>query len=174
MTPGNAISSATAATLIATIIILILVGTYAAINFGSGASETSITCSESTATFSVIQNSTTADLNFPIPAEPCEHQISLSGFNLTTAGDAPNSLSGNIKVDSRSPLTGFILYVNGTYELFNAMVPSHATTYSIQYNAVLSNATLPIIAGMSYSIEFVALFKDKTATTATTLVNATV
>ena len=173
MTPGNAISSATAATLIVTIIILILVGTYAAINLGSGASETSITCSESTATFAVIQNSTTADLNFPIPAEPCEHLISLSGFSLTTAGVAPNSLSGYIKVDSPTLLTGFILYVNGTYELYNAMATSHATTYTIQYNAVLNNATLPIITGMIYSIEFVALFKDKTATTSTTLVNAT-
>ncbi len=52
------------------------------------------------------------------------------------------------------------------------MGPDHETSYSIQFITVLSNATLPIVSGGSYTIEFVALFKDGTAATATTTINA--
>ena len=65
----KSISSATAATLIATVIIIIVVGTYATLSFNSGSSETSITCSESTATFTVIQNGTAQGLSYPIPGD---------------------------------------------------------------------------------------------------------
>ncbi len=162
-----------AATLAATVIIIIVIGTYATLNFNTGSSETSITCSESTATFTVIQNGTAQGLSYLIPADPCQHQISLSGFSLSTTGNGTNSLNGNVNVNSRSSLITFIVYVNRTYELYNDFAHSGTSRYSIQYNADLNNATLPIIPGMSYTIEFVAIFKDGTATTVMTTVNAT-
>jgi hypothetical protein len=174
MQPGKKrISFAMAVTMIATVLIILVVGTYAALSFNRGGSETSITCSESIATFTVIQNGTAEAITYPIPAEPCQHQISLIGFALTTNGSS-NQLTGNVNVNSRSPLATLILYVNGTYELFNDFARSGSTHYSIQYNSPpLNNETLPIITGMRYTIEFVALFNDGTATTAATTVNAT-
>ena len=169
----RSVSSAMAATLVATVIIIIVIASYATLSFNNGSSETSITCSESIATFTVIQNGTAQGLIYPIPADPCQHQVSLSGFSLSTTGNLSNTLRGNVNVDSHSPLITFIVYVNGTYELYSDLSHSGSAQYSIQYNAVLNNATLPIISGMSYAIEFVALFKDGTATTATTIVNAT-
>jgi hypothetical protein len=169
----RSISTASAATLVVTVIIIIVIGTYATLNFSSGGSETSTTCNESTTTFTVIQNGTTQDLSYLIPASQCQRQVSLSGFSLQSAGSSPGLLSGNVSVVSPSPLTTFLLYVNGTYELFNDFALSSGSSPIIQYNAVLSNATVPIITGLSYSIEFVAIFGDGTATTATTLVTAT-
>ena len=168
----RSVSSAMAATLVATVIIIIVIESYATLSFNNGSSETSITCSESIATFTVIQNGTAQGLIYPIPEGPCQHQVSLSGFSLST-GNLSTTLRGNINVDSHSPLITFIVYVNGTYELYSDLSHSGAAQYSIQYKAVLNNATLPIISGMSYAIEFIALFKDGTATTATTIVNAT-
>ena len=162
-----------AATLVATVIIIIVIGSYATLNFNNSGSKTSKTCSESIATFTVIQNGTAQELSYPIPEGPCQHQISLSGFSLSTTGNLSNALSGSVNVNSGSPLITFIVYVNGTYELYNAFSHSITSQYSIQYNAFLNNETLAIIPGMSYTIEFVALFKDGTATTATAIVNAT-
>jgi len=162
-----------AATLVATVIIIIVIGSYVTLSFNNGSSKTSISCSESTATFTVIQNGTAQELSYPIPADPCQHQISLSGFTISTNGNLSNALSGNVIVNSRSPLITFIVYVDGTYELYNDFSSSSTSQYTLRYNAFLNNETLPIISGMSYTIEFVALFKDRTATTATTIVNAT-
>ena len=151
-----------------TIIIVILIGAYATISTTNGSSETSITCSESTATFVISQNGTEEGLSAAIPAEPCQHHISLSGFKLTTS---TGSLTGSINVSSRSPLTTLILYLNGSYELYNVFAQS-GTSFSMQYSTALSNSTLTIIAGITYNVEFVALFKDGTATTANTTIIA--
>ena len=102
-----------------------------------------------------------------IPSESCAHKISLSGFSLTPAG----SLRGTISVDSQSPLTGLIVYFNGTYELYSGVANSNSSKYSILYGAVLVPTQL-IVAGKVYSLEFIALFKDGTATIASTQVSA--
>jgi len=164
----KAISSALLATLVATIVIVIVIGAYATISTMSGSSDTSITCSESTATFVISQNGTEEGLSAPIPAQPCQHHISLSGFTLTTS---TGSLTGSINVSTRTPLTTLILYLNGSYQLYNVFAQS-GTSFSMQYNTGLTNSTLTIIAGLTYNVEFVALFKDGTATTANTTIIA--
>lgn len=172
-TARRAISSASLATIVATVVIIIAIGTYATINIDKSSSVTSMTCSESTTTFIVIQNGTSQSLSYLIPAAPCQHQITLSGFTLNSSKTSLGSLTGNVNIKSDSPLKTFLVYVNGTYELFNVFGNSGSSSYAIQYNAVLNNATVPIFTGMSYEIEFVATFKDGTAATATTLINAT-
>ncbi len=165
---SKAITSLGLSILIATVIVVILVGTYAAITFTSDGS-TSITCVESSGTFSVLQNSSTTYISYPVPAEPCQHHISLTGFSLNaTRGTSLISLGGTIHVISRSQLTGLIIYVNGTYEQYNPMSPIKISSYSFQYNTVLGNGTVPIISGANYVVEFVAIFKDGTATTSST------
>ncbi|MDG6906530.1 MAG: hypothetical protein JRN20_12175 [Nitrososphaerota archaeon] len=166
--PGRSLSKASIVILVITIIIIIVIGAYAALNFGSGGAVTSMTCAETTTTFTVFDNGTSQELNYLVPAEPCQHSISLSGFALGAAGNSPGSLTGNVIVNSYSPLTMFLVYVNGTYELFNDFYNSGETHYTIQYNAVLNNSTLPIISGINYSVEFVAVFKDGTVATSTT------
>jgi hypothetical protein len=158
--------------LIATAIVVILFGTYAAITFTNGGS-TSITCGESSATFAVLQNSTTTYVSYPIPAEPCQHQITLTDLSLNASGENSQiQLGGMIHVVSKSQLVGLIMYFNGTYELYNPMSSIRASSYSFQYNTVLDNTTIPIIPGMNYTVEFVAIFKDGTATTASATLRA--
>ena len=168
MRAKKAISSALLATLVVTIIIVIVIGAYATISIKGGSSETRITCSESTATFVVSQNGTEEALSAPIPAEPCQHQISLSDFSLETS---TGSLTGSINISSQSPLTTLILYLNGSYQTYNVFVQT-GSSFSMQYNAGLTNSTVTIIAGPTYNVEFVAFFKDGTATTANTTVVA--
>lgn len=157
--------------LIATVIVIILVGTYATITFTNEGEN--LTCSESTATFAVLQNVTTTYVSYPIPAEPCQHHISLTGFSLNiTSGTSLIALSGFVHVTSPSQLNGLIMYLDGTYEQYSPMTQIRATSYSFQYNTVLGNGTVPVTSGMNYTLEFVAVFKDGTATTASLTLKA--
>lgn len=166
------ITSIALTVLIATMIIVILVGTYAAITFDGG-SETSMTCAESVATFAVLENGSTVHTSFPIPADPCQHRLTLEGFTLNSTSEGVQyTLGGMLHVDSKSQLVGLILYMNGSYELYNAMTPIKADSYTFQYSTVLGNASAPIFFGMNYTVEFVAIFKDGTATTASATLRA--
>jgi len=168
---NRSISTASMATLVATIVIVIAIGTYALITFGNiGAVQTAstTTCSETTSTFTVDQNGSPLGLAYLIPASPCVHQVSLSGFTLKQSG----AVSGNVHVDSNSQLSMFLIYLNGTYETFNDFAAHSGSSFTVQYNAVFSNSTLPIMSGSNYVIEIVAVFKDGTATPATTVVTA--
>ena len=99
--------------------------------------------------------------------------MTLSGFSLNaTAGTAQIPLSGMIHIGSKSQLNGLLIYLNGTYESYNPMSSIKASSYSFQYNALLDNTTVPIITGMNYTVEFVATFKDGTATTASITLKA--
>ena len=169
MTPNRSVSKTSAVALGLMAMIIIAIAAYAGTSLTGKSSETSITCSESFSEFNVIQNGTSAQLNLAFPASPCEHHISMSGFSLTSSGTTSSSisLSGNVYVNSTSPLSALIVYVNGTYETTSSLANSNTRPYTIQYNAVLNNQTVPIIAGMNYKLEFVALFEDQSAATAT-------
>jgi hypothetical protein len=170
---SRGITSFSLAILIVVAIIIILAGTYAAFTF-TGGGGASTTCITSPATFSVLQNRTTTYISYPIPAEPCQHKMTLSGFSLNaTLETSQIPLSGMIHISSKSQLNGLLIYLNGTYEVYSPMSLTGASSYSFQYNTVLDNATVPIISGMNYTIEFVAIFKDGTATTASTTLKAT-
>ena len=118
---SRGITSLVLSILIATAIIIILVGTYAAFTFTGGAGNAT-TCSISPATFAVLQNSTTTYISYPIPAEPCQHKMTLSGFSLNTAGETSQiPLSGTIHISSKSQLTGLLVYLDGTYEVYSPM-----------------------------------------------------
>ena len=162
-------STGMAAALVVSIIIIISIATYATV-VSNGNESTYVSCTATTSTLAAPQG-----LAVVIPEpESCAHKISLSGFSLTPAGSGTsnsNSLRGTISVESQSPLTGLILYLNGTYELYSGMTNSNTTHYSIQYGAVLSG-TEPIVAGKAYSVEFIALFQDGTATIASTQISA--
>lgn len=166
----HSISSASLVTLLVTVII-IAIGGYAAFSISNNGTTTSITCSESTATFNVLQNGTSQELSYPIPSEPCLHTIVLSGFSLTI-DEGSGDLNGNVSVNSHSPLITILVYVDGKYELFNDFSGKGSSPSTMLYFAPLNNSTVPLIAGNTYSIEFVAIFRDGTATTATTSVVA--
>jgi hypothetical protein len=168
--PSQGISRATLATIVVSLVIIIAVVGYATISYLGTQQPTSITCSEATTTFYAPQNGTTQALAYPIPVAPCMHQLSLSGFSLTAR---TNTLSGTLRVNSRSPITGLLIYVNGSYQTFNALsLPSSSGQYSLQYTASLANSTISIVAGNSYLVEFVGIFKDGTATTASVAITA--
>ncbi|MGH2638781.1 MAG: hypothetical protein ACRDF4_05795, partial [Rhabdochlamydiaceae bacterium] len=170
----RSISTPAAATLAVTGIIIIVIAAYAGLTLASNTTDTSITCSESVSQFTVVQNGTASELTLSIPDSPCQHHITLSSFSLaTTAGaDSSMSLSGNVYVNSTSPLSALVVYVNGSFETTTNLVSANTRPYTIQFNAILSN-TVQMIAGAKYRLEFVALFRDHTATTATTTVNLT-
>ncbi len=153
-------------------IVIIVIGALAALPRVDNGS-THITCSESPETFSVPQNSTTAYLTYGIPSDPCQGHISLGNFSLNVnSGSGQASLSGGIRVNSRSQLKGLIVYLNGTYETYSAMSPVGTTTYAFQYNTLLQDQIVPIVSGTSYTLEFVAIFKDGTATEASVSLTA--
>jgi hypothetical protein len=75
-----------------------------------------------------------------------------------TGSKTSSSLIGTIIVDSQSPLTGLVVYLNGTYKLYSGVANSNASLYSMQYGSVLSSTVQPIVTGRAYSVEFIALF----------------
>jgi hypothetical protein len=161
---SQGISRATLATIVASLVIVVALGSYATINYLGNNQPVSITCNETTTTFYAPQNGTTQALAYPIPAAPCTHQLSVKNFSLTAG---TNMLNGTIEVNSKSPITGLFIYVNGTYQTFNALtISSSSAQYSLQYTAALSSSTISIVSGNSYLVEFVGIFKDGTATTA--------
>lgn len=173
MAKSRAISSAGVAIIAGTVIVIIVIGLLAALpHFGNGS--THITCSESPETFSVPQNSTTSYLTYWIPADPCQGHISLGNFSLNVnSGTGQASLSGNVHVDSRSQLKGMIVYLNGSYETYSAISPVGTIGYTLQYDTILQDQIVPIVAGTIYTLEFVAIFKDGTATEASISLTAT-
>ena len=163
-------SNGKVATIAVSLILVVAISGYGTIDYFQN-QPTSITCRESTSTFIVMQNETSIGIEFPIPAQPCIHEISLHGFTLTarvTSGD----LHGTITVNSRSQLEGLIVYVNGAYEIYAAMVGPKTREYSILYNATFSNDSPLITSGTNYLVKFVAIFKDGTASTASVVVRA--
>jgi cell division protein YceG involved in septum cleavage len=161
---------ATIVTIVVSVIIIIGIASYAAISYyGNG--PTTITCSESTSTFTVMQNDTIQAISFAIPAQQCIHHLALNGFSLSIVNNK-GLLEGTVSVNSGSPLDGLIIYLNGTYELYSPLSISNVRQYSMEYTTDLSNQTISIIAGKSYLIEFVGLFRDGTASTASIVVNA--
>ena len=167
---SRGISRATLATVVASLLIIFAIGSYAAIDYRGNQQPTSITCSEITTTFDFPENGTTQALAYPIPVAPCMHELTLKSFTLTAGTDI---LNGTVDVNSRSPITGLLIYVNGTYQTFSALkLSSSSVRFSMQYSASLSSHTISIVAGNSYLVEFVGIFKDGTATTASDLITA--
>lgn len=152
------------------LVIVVAIASYATIDYFES-QPTSITCSESTSTFTVMENGTGQGVEFPIPAQPCAHEMGLHGLTLTMRANS-GDLNGTISINSRSQLEGLIVYVNGTYEVYNAIAGSSARQYSIGYNTTLSNGSLLITPGTNCLVKFVAIFKDGTASTASAVVRA--
>ena len=160
---SSAFTNATMVTFIVTAAIIVAIVGYITISsFGSGGPTTC--SSETTSTFSVVENGNSTFVTYPIAG--CDHSIALSGFTLAESG----SLAGDVSINSHSEITGLILYVNGTYSTF-AAIGSYAS--SMHYSAMLDNQTFPLAAGNEYTIGIVAIFKDKTAATGETVVTVT-
>jgi hypothetical protein len=152
------------AALIVAIIVIISIATYATVASNQNES-TYVSCTQTTSTY------TPQEITFVVPSpEACAaDKISLSGFLLTSSGTS-YSLHGTITVDSQSPLTGFIVYFNGTHAQYSGAASSSSSQYSIQYNGG-SSRTVPIVPAKNYSVEVVALFQDGTGTIASTQVS---
>ena len=127
-----AISKGMVVTMAVSLVIVVAITGYATINSFEN-QPSSITCSESASTFSVMENGTGQGVEFTIPAQPCAHEIGLHGFTLTARANS-GDLNGTISINSSSQLEGLIVYVNGTYEVYTALAGSRAKQYAIEYN----------------------------------------
>lgn len=152
--------------------VVVIVGVYVDLNLNRN-NILPITCGNSPTELTVTENGTTTVESYRIPALPCRHGISLSGFSLITTGaQIQNYLSGYVYINSTSPLTKLLLFINGTFESERSYSNNFTTPYAIQYKAGLSNTSLPIISGKTYVVEFVAVFQDDSASSATAMITA--
>jgi len=96
--------------------------------------------------------------------------MTLSGFSLCSSNCTypTPSLSGQVKLNGQSPLKTLQLFVNGTKEGVG-VYETGETNFALQYNAAFKSPE--VIAGDSYVIWLLAVFRDNsTALAATTVV----
>ncbi|MDG6905023.1 MAG: hypothetical protein JRN20_04480 [Nitrososphaerota archaeon] len=152
-----------ATVLVVSMVVVISVASYATIASSRGES-TYTTCATTTSVF-VPQN-----LTLNLPNDVCNHKVLLNGFSIAASGTSV-SVRGTITFESNSPLTTLLLFFNGTYVTSNPFPPTNETSFSTTYGASF-NANAPVISGQSYSVEFIALFQDGTATVNSTMLKA--
>ncbi len=78
----------------------------------------------------------------------------------------PPYLLATILVNGNSPLSSIDLTINGTYE-GSAYFRFNMTSYVTSFNLNPNNPSLPILAGKTYGLTFVATFRDESTYTAT-------
>ncbi len=100
--------------------------------------------------------------------------ISLEGgVELATKSIYPTPyLSTDVFVNRSVPLSKLSLFINGTLEASGSQGESDRTVYGIVYKAQPSNQEMPIIAGRTYEVTFVATFEDNSTSTASVIVVA--
>ncbi len=76
-------------------------------------------------------------------------------------------LSATVLVNASSPLVSLRLFINGTDEGMVASFNNTMTDYGYVLKANPHNASMPIQAGLVYSVELVAAFRDGGTSTAT-------
>jgi parallel beta-helix repeat protein len=104
---------------------------------------------------------------------PAGPYISLQGVELETKSIYPNPyLCASVFVYASVPLYKLTLFVNGAYEGTSFEPYRNSTSYVEIYKAQPSNQAMPIIAGRTYEITFVATFQDNSISTASASVVA--
>jgi len=109
-----------------------------------------------------------------IAQPPFQSYISLEGgVELETKSIYPTPyLSATIFVNRSVPLSKLTLFINGTLEASGSQGESNKTIYGLIYKAQPSNQAMPIIAGRTYEVTFVAIFEDNSTSTASKIVVA--
>ena len=132
-----------------------------------------VTCNSSPTELAITENGTTTTIIAMIPSIPCQPQMTLSGFSICVGScNYPSPyLSGIISVNTSSPVSTLILYINGTYEE-SSPVLNNFTTYAIGFKANPTDPSMPITANSAYTIKLVAIFKNGLAAVASTQVVA--